>query len=314
MEVIKGFKNILDINLSKPVITIGNFDGVHLGHQKIFNEVKKSAKNNTSIVITFHPHPVKVINPERKLKLLTPFEEKIKLIEMIGIDLLICIDFTKNIASMSAENFVKEILFKKLNISQMIIGHNYRFGKNKEGNTGLLRRLGKKYGFKVKVIRSMKIKGETVSSSRIRKLLGWGKVYEASILLGRAYSIHGTVIKGTGIGRKVLNIPTANISTPYEVVPKEGVYAVKVKIENTIYDGVANIGKNPTFGLKHPSYEVHIFDFDDNILNKEIKIYFIERLRAEKKFSNPEMLKIQIHKDIKNAKLALKESRVNIYP
>ncbi len=304
------------LSLVNPVATIGNFDGVHLGHQKVFQRVKEAASliKGTSVVITFHPHPMVVLAPEREVKLLTPLEDKLRLIETMGIDVTVLIDFNRDFARMEPEDFVKDILLQRLGIVHLLIGQNYRFGRGKKGNTELLRRLGRRYGFKVNVVRNLKINGQTVSSSRIRQLLSWGRVCEAATLLGRAYSIHGTVIKGAGRGAKVLGIPTANISTPYEIVPREGVYAVKVKIADTLYDAVANIGKNPTFGLQQQSYEVHIMDFKGNILGKDIRVYFIDRLRGERRFQSPEQLKEQILRDIETARYILKRQRINIYP
>jgi riboflavin kinase/FMN adenylyltransferase len=305
-----------DLSLINPVATIGNFDGVHLGHQKIFHRVKEAASSikGTSVVITFHPHPMVVLAPEREVKLLTPLDEKLRLIETMGINVTVLIDFNRDFAKMEPEDFVKDILLQRLGIVHLLIGQNYRFGRGKRGNTELLRRLGRRYGFKVNVIRNLRINGQTVSSSRIRQLLSWGRVCEAAMLLGRAYSIHGKVIRGAGRGAEVLGIPTANISTPYEIVPREGVYAVKVRIGDELYDAVANIGKNPTFGLKEPSYEVHILDFNDNILGRDIKVYFIDRLRGERKFQGPKQLKEQILRDIETARYILKRQRVNIYP
>ncbi|HEC98443.1 MAG TPA: bifunctional riboflavin kinase/FAD synthetase [Nitrospirae bacterium] len=314
MVLIKGL-HTLDKAFPDPVVTIGNFDGVHLGHQKIFRKVVDIARDGgTSMVLTFDPHPLKVIAPDRKLKLLTPLDEKIRLIEMTGIDVFLCIDFDREFAKMAPDDFVREVLVDKLKVKHVIVGHNYRFGKGKKGTTDLLRRRGGKYGFKVSVVRNRIISGYTVSSSRIRQLLLWGRVCEAATLLGRPYSIHGKVITGAGRGASILGIPTANIETPNELAPREGVYAVKVKINGNVYDGVANIGKNPTFGGESLSYEAHLFDFNGDLLGKDIRLFFIDRIRGEKTFPDAESLKKEIDKDIETAKLILKEHRVNIYP
>ncbi|VAX30926.1 FMN adenylyltransferase / Riboflavin kinase [hydrothermal vent metagenome] len=314
MVVIKGLHR-LDKKFPDPVVTIGNFDGVHLGHQKIFRKVIDAASGGgTSIVLTFDPHPLKVIAPDRKLKLLTPLDEKIRLIEMTGIDVFLCIDFDREFAKMAPEDFVREVLVDKLKVKHVIVGHNYRFGKGKKGTTDLLRRRGGKYGFKVNVVRNRRLSGYIVSSSRIRQLLLWGRVCEAATLLGRPYSIHGKVITGAGRGASILGIPTANIETPNELAPREGVYAVKVKINGNVYDGVANIGKNPTFGGEALSYEAHLFDFNGDLLGKDIRLFFIDRIRGERTFPDAESLKKEIYKDIETAKLILKEYRVNVYP
>ncbi|MCL4536664.1 MAG: bifunctional riboflavin kinase/FAD synthetase [Nitrospirae bacterium] len=309
-----------------PVVTIGNFDGVHIGHQKIFKKVVEKARkiNGTPIAITFDPHPVRVLAPERGLKILTTFEDKANLISSEGIKVLICIGFSKEFAKTDPDDFVRDILVNKLGVKWVIVGHNYAFGKGKKGTTALLRRRGKKYGFDVSVVRYAKVYDDIVSSSRVRSLLLRGRVCEASRMLGRAYHIGGTVIKGAGRGASLLHTPTANITTPNELVPKEGVYAVKVSIGNRqeaigrrkeceIYDGVANIGKNPTFGDVPMSYEVHIFNFDKNLLGEKIKIHFIDRIRDEKKFSGISELEENIRKDIEKAKQILAKRSDRLY-
>lgn len=314
MKVIKGIDNFSLVGPS--VITIGNFDGVHLGHQKIISTLKSRARNLDvpTVLVTFNPHPVKVLHPDRNLRLLMPIEERLRLIEAFGVDICIVVPFTKKFAKTTAEEFVKDFIVNKLNAVHVVVGSGYRFGKSKGGDTEKLRNLGRKYGFGLTVVRPMRRFGHVVSSSAIRQLLGWGRVCDASQMLGRPFYIEGRVIKGQGRGGPVLGVPTANIHTDYEVVPKEGVYAVKVLVKGTLYDGVANIGKNPTFGLEQPSYEVHIFNFKKNILGKTIRLYFIDRLRAEKKFPSIEALRDQIMKDITAAKNLLRLVRVNINP
>lgn len=293
-----------------PVVTIGNFDGIHLGHQKIFRNVSEAAKGSgTPVVITFHPHPVKVISPDRGLKLLTPLDEKIRLVEKMGIALFLCIDFDREFSKTDPDEFISDLLVNRLNVTHVIVGHNYRFGKGKNGTTDLLRRRGKRYGFRLNVVRNMKIAGQTVSSTRIRQLLSWGRVTEAAALLGRPYSIHGEVIRGAGRGASILDTPTANIDTPNELTPKEGVYAVRVKVEDQLHDGVANIGRNPTFGGEDMSYEVHLFGYRKNLLGRELKLYFIDRIRGEKRFSGASELKDQIERDITTAKMILMNDR-----
>jgi riboflavin kinase/FMN adenylyltransferase len=189
----------------------------------------------------------------------------------------------------------------------VIVGHNYAFGKGKRGTTELLRKQGKKYGFGVKVVRNASLEGNVVSSSRVRSLLGWGRVCEAADYLGRPYSIEGTVIRGEGRGAKLLDTPTANISTPNELVPKEGVYAVRVELGGKTLDGVCNIGTNPTFGNAEPSYEVHIFDLKKNLRGERLKIFFVKRLREEIRFPDVDALHAQIEADIAHAKEVLNE-------
>ena len=306
MEIIRGLEN-LDKGYPNPVLTIGNYDGIHLGHRKILSMVLKRAGEieGTSMVMSFDPHPVKVLAPERNMKLLTTAEEKEKLLNSMGIQVLLCVKFSKEFSRMLPDDFIRDVLVEKIHVKEIIVGANYAFGKNKKGTIDLLRRRGEKYGFSVKAVRDVMVHGHIVSSSAIRNLLSRGAVSEVSNFLGRAYSIEGTVIKGKGRGRSILRIPTANISTPVEIAPKEGVYAVKVGLAGTVYDAVANIGRNPTFGNAEVSYEVHLFDFDGDLLGKCLRIYFIDRIRGEKTFPDPHSLGEQIREDIARAKEVL---------
>ncbi|MEW6570243.1 MAG: bifunctional riboflavin kinase/FAD synthetase [Nitrospirota bacterium] len=302
MQIIRGIEALYS-PYPNTVLTIGNFDGIHLGHQKIFSMVKKRSEeiNGTSMVMTFDPHPVKVLAPEKEIKLLTTFEEKAKIIESMGIDVLLCVVFDREFSNMLPDDFIHEILVRKIDAKEIIVGSDYAFGKNKRGTVELLRRWGTKYGFQVRIVRPVKVHGDIVSSSRVRSFLIKGAVSDVSNLLGRAYSIEGRVVRGKGRGRALLNIPTANITTPVEIAPKEGVYAVRVDINGRIYEGVANIGRNPTFGNPDTSYEVHLLDFSENILGEKIRIFFIDRIRGEKLFPDALSLEKQIRGDIKEA-------------
>jgi riboflavin kinase/FMN adenylyltransferase len=290
--------------LQKPypdtVLTIGNYDGVHLGHQKILSTVVKRASeiNGTSMVMTFEPHPVKVISPERNIKLLTTTEEKARLIEAMGIDILLLINFNKEFSSMLPDDFINEVLVKTLHVREVIIGAHYTFGRHKKGTIDLLKKQGRIFGFSVQAVRNVVVHEHIVSSSAVRSLLQKGSVSEAAKYLGRAYSIEGSVIKGKGRGQSLLHIPTANITTPVEIAPREGVYAVRVNLRGTLYDGVANIGKNPTFGNENVSYEVHLFSFSGNLLGEHIRIHFIDRIRGERTFPDAASLEKQIRDDI----------------
>ncbi len=257
------------------------------------------------MVMSFDPHPVKVLAPERNMKLLATPEEKARLIEAMGIDVLLCVKFDKEFSRIPPDDFIRDVLVEKLNVKEVIVGANYAFGKNKKGTIDLLRRRGEKYGFGVKAVRDVMVHGHTVSSSTVRSLITRGAVAEVENFLGRAYSIEGTVIKGKGRGQRILNIPTANISTPVEIAPKEGVYAVRVLFKRTVYDGVANIGRNPTFGNAEVSYEVHLFNFRGDLLGKNLRVYFIDRIRGERTFPDPESLKKQIGEDIEITKKIL---------
>jgi riboflavin kinase/FMN adenylyltransferase len=299
MEIIK---DIVSLKKSYPntVLTIGNYDGVHLGHQKILSMVGKKAEEigGTSMVMTFDPHPVKVIAPEKNVKLLTTPEEKARLIAKMGIDILLFITFTKEFSQIAADEFISEILVKKLGIKEVIVGANYSFGKSKKGNIDLLRKRGKEFGFHATAVQDVTLHGNIVSSSSIRSLLLKGAVQDVITYLGRAYSILGTVIKGKGRGKSILNIPTANITSPVEIAPKEGVYAVRIGYKGSIYDGVANIGKNPTFGNTDISYEVHLFGFSGDLIGESLRIYFIDRIRNERTFPDVATLEKQIREDM----------------
>lgn len=310
MVIIRGLKALKE-TYKNSILTIGNFDGVHIGHQKIFRLVRETAAavNGTSIAITFDPHPVRVLSPESGLRLITPFEEKIRLMGFYGIDVVVCISFDKDFANKDPEAFVKEVVVDKLCAREVIVGHKYAFGKSKKGTTEMLRRRGRKYGFKLKVVRNTRSDGSVVSSSHIRSLLVWGRVYEASFLLGRPYMIQGRVVKGAGRGARILDTPTANVEPLNELIPRDGVYAVKAGLGKNLYDGIVNIGTNPTFGDKKTSYEVHIFDFAKNIIGRELKVYFIERIRDEKTFRDIKALSANIAMDIECARNILRTKK-----
>jgi riboflavin kinase/FMN adenylyltransferase len=310
MEIIRGLEDLKE-NYPNTVITIGNFDGLHLGHQKIIQTVLQESEdiNGTSMVVTFDPHPMKILAPEREIKLLTTPKERERLIRTMGIHVLLCITFNEEFSQLMPDDFIDDILVKKINAKKVIVGQNYAFGKARKGTTELLRRRGRKYGFNVKVVRHAKFNGEVVSSSKIRSFLSKGQVFEASTFLGRAYTIEGNVIKGAGRGEKLLHIPTANITTPNELVPKEGVYAVKIGFKNDFFDGVANIGKKPTFGDAVTSYEVHIFNFTGNLLGEYLRIHFIDWIRDQRSFPDALSLERQIRNDIEHAREILNRKR-----
>jgi len=309
-------REIKKFDFPNPVITIGNFDGVHIGHQKIFKFLTRKASeiNGTSVVITFEPHPVRVLYKDHSLKLITTTEDRIKLIEKCGINITVCIPFTPEFASIEAEDFVKNILVEKFKAKWVVVGYDYRFGKGRKGDAQLLKKLGRLYRFKVTVLKAYKRRGEVLSSTAVRDALLQGDIRQANKFLGRAYHIDGKIIKGAGRGASILGYPTANISPQQEIIPKEGVYAVKVTLpDRKTLKGVANIGKNPTFGNSSLSYEVHILNFRDNLLGKKIRIHFIERLRDEKKFKSPHELKENIKNDIERAREIFKKDRTGLF-
>ncbi len=286
--------------LPYPVLTLGNFDGVHLGHQAIFKKLIDRAKkmNGTSVVYTFVPHPLRVIAPERAPRLLTTYKDKIALIEKSGIDAIICANFTKQFSAISAESFVRDVLHDLIGVKEIIIGANYNFGKGRKGSPELLKQLGKELGFKVSVLREIQKSDVTLSSSRIRALVAKGKVDEAASMLGRRYSVEGIVIEGANRGKRLLNTPTANLLTANELLPKDGVYAVNVEINGNMYGGASNIGHNPTFKDKQFSFETHILDFDGELVGKTIRVHFVKRVRDEMKFSSVRELSRQLKHDI----------------
>ncbi|MEW6600846.1 MAG: bifunctional riboflavin kinase/FAD synthetase [Nitrospirota bacterium] len=308
MEIIDGIENVKQ-KLPYPVLTLGNFDGVHLGHQAIFRMLRERAAemNGTSIVYTFVPHPMRVLAPERAPKLLTTYKEKIKLIEECGIDVIICTNFTKKFAGISAEDFVKEILCKTLNVQEILIGSNYLFGKGRKGSPELLKKLGKECGFIVKIINEISIDNSPLSSSGIRTLIAKGRVDDAVKFLGRHYAVDGIVVEGAKRGKSLLNTPTANLLTANELLPKDGVYAVTVEMDGKIFGGATNIGHNPTFGEKKFSFETHILDFEGQLLGKTLRVTFIKRIRDERKFSGVEELGSQMKKDIEEIRAVLKD-------
>ncbi|MEK6528621.1 MAG: bifunctional riboflavin kinase/FAD synthetase [Nitrospirota bacterium] len=305
-KLIDGIEHLTG-KFAYPVVAIGNFDGVHLGHQAIFRMISERAKkkNGTSVILTFEPHPLRIIAPERAPQLLTPFKDKINLIESFGVDVIICINFTKDFASIKAEDFVKNILVANIEPKEIFIGSNYRFGKGRKGSPELLKELGSQYGFEVTVVNEIKINGAALSSSKIRTLIAKGKIEDASLFLGRHYSVVGIVVEGAKRGKKLLNIPTANIAVFNELLPKDGVYAVSVELDRKTYGGAANIGFKPTFEDKKFSFEVHILDFDKDILGKNIRVNFIKRIRDEMKFPDIETLSAQMRKDIENIRKIL---------
>ena len=297
--------------LKNPVLTIGNFDGVHKGHLALFKKVKTRAAaiKGQSVVMTFDPHPIKIMMPGNGPPLITPTKQKLKLIENAGIDLILCVPFTKRFAAISAEDFVRTILVKKIGIKELVVGYDYSFGRHREGKIELLKKMGAELGFRVHVVGPYKIQGTLVSSTSIRNLVKEGNLAEARKLLGRNYQICGTVIKGQNRGGRLLGFPTANLELMDELSPGAGVYAVEVLINDTAYFGVTNIGYNPTFGVHPLSIETHLLDFSGDLLGKTIRVNFIKRLRDEKTFETIEELADQIGRDISNAKELFKKKK-----
>jgi riboflavin kinase/FMN adenylyltransferase len=289
----------LEEPLLNPVLTIGNFDGVHKGHLALFDLVKEKARalGGHSVVMTFEPHPIRVMKPGNGPPLITPIDQKLRLIADAGIDVIFCLPFTKEFASISAGDFVKKILVGRIGIRALVVGYDYAFGRGREGNIDLLREMGSELGFDVHVVGPVQADHTLVSSTSIRHLIQEGRLGEAKVLLGRDYQICGTVIKGKDRGGRLLGYPTANMELVDELIPRPGVYAVRVLIDGETYDGLTNIGYNPTFGDESLSVETHVLDFSGDLLGKKIWVDFIERLRDELAFETPEALIAQIRED-----------------
>jgi len=309
MELIEDL-NQIKAPFNNAVVTIGNFDGVHKGHQALLDQVIKKGgqAGGTCIAMTFEPHPLRALGLSSP-PLITRRDQKIELIESSGIDVLLCLPFNKAFAQIPAQAFIEDILVKKIGMKTIVIGPDYTFGKDRVGNIELLKTMGAELGYETIVsdwIKGDETDTERISSTRIRKLVMDGYVDQAKHFLGRFYQIRGKVIKGRMRGGSQLGFPTANIKLHDELCPKFGVYAVTVETVHGNFDGVANIGFSPTFGDEMFTIEVHILDFDKDLYDSRIRVNMVERLRDEIKFSNIEQLSDQIRKDIQTAKEILK--------
>lgn len=307
MEVIIRTKQIKK-SFTNPVVAIGNFDGVHLGHKKILNKVLKEARklDGDAIALTFNPHPLKVLKQSKPFFTITTLEEKIVEISKTGLDCLLIFTFSKEFASLSAEAFAEKVLKGELKIKKVIVGYNFSFGHKGEGDAEKLKFLGKKFGFNVEIFPSQKIKGEEISSSAIRTSILSGNVRKASFFLGKNYSVKGKVVKGTGLGRK-LGFPTANLFPEKNLLPPYGVYATITEIGEVKYRSITNLGIRPTFKGDAFCFETFIFDFNKKIYGEKINVEFVDRIRDEKVFTSKKALIDQINSDIEEAERILKE-------
>lgn len=301
----KIIRSITAFNSSeKTIVTIGTFDGIHVGHQKILKDLIKTAKKEgkKSVLLTFFPHPRMVLQKDNKILLLNTIEEKSGLLEKMGLDYLIIHPFSKEFSRLTALDFVRDILVNKLNTSRLIIGYDHHFGKNREGNIHQLKEYSLLYDFKVEEIPAQDIDDVSVSSTKIRTALKEGNLKTANNYLGYHYMLNGTVVSGKKLGGTI-GFPTANleIKEPYKLVPKTGVYIIKTHINTVLYTGIMNIGFNPTVLGKHQTIEAHLFDFNEDLYGKEIMIEFIYFLREEHKFKSIEELVVQLNIDKENA-------------
>ena len=304
MEIILGIDQLKRL-LNNPVVTLGNFDGVHLGHQTIFRKVNEEAQKNNgeAVVITFEPHPLKVLAPQKCPPLLTPFRKKMMLIEKSGIGTVLCIEFTLGFSKISPFDFIKNILIEKVMAKKIVVGYNFHFGRKQRGNVEILKQVCKLFNVDVEVMEPLRVGATTVSSSKIRELIKDGEVEEASKLLGRNYSVMGKVVQGAKRGQ-TLGFPTANLEISEELYPKKGVYAVEVVWHQQLLDGLANVGMNPTFlpaqaeGESPFSVEVYILNFHQDLYGEELQINLRRRIRDETRFNSPSELMEQIRKDV----------------
>ncbi len=323
MEIIEG-SAFLKSDLASPIVTIGNFDGVHIGHQEIFRIVSARARElgGTSICYTFHPHPQKVISPDRCPPLLVTLRKKLELIAREGIDITVIERFTFRFAQQTAQEFMSNILQARIHPREVYVGHDFHFGKGREASFATLEETGGKLGFRVSVIEEVLAEGTEVSSSRIRRLIAEGKIEYASALLGRAFSLEGPVVPGAARGKE-LGFATANLEVENEILPPDGVYAVFGRIvgpnapsaEGTatsasvrpqaraaLAPGVANIGFAPTFGRRTRTVEIHFLDWEGDHYGERLEVLMLARLREEKKFASRGALVEQIRKDIESAR------------
>jgi riboflavin kinase/FMN adenylyltransferase len=287
------------------LVSVGNFDGVHRAHAHVVREIVLRARacGGKSVAVTFEPHPARILRPESGLKLLTPTAEKLRLLEATGVDAVMLLPFGRDLSLMTPRQFAERILKKKLHAREVHEGFNFRFGHKAAGDMALLAEFGREMGFEVKVYPEMTLRGESVSSSQIRKLLIDGRVSRARHLLARPFGILGTPGRGRGYGSKY-TVPTINLARYEELVPKDGVYITWTRVGTERFDSVTNVGNRPTFGAELFAIETHLLDFHPIELTPEteVEICFLERLRDEIKFPSVEALREQIGRDVKKAR------------
>lgn len=305
MRIIRGIRNL---KIKGPAaVTVGIFDGVHRGHQKILKELKRCslAIKGKSCVVTFEPHPLSILRPHKTPPALIATGHKMKLLASEGVDASVIINFTRDFAAMTPAHFAEEVLKKKINARYLLVGENFVLGKGRAGNIANLKSIGRKLGFDVRTVKPLRSGGQVISSTLIRRMVMSGDLDNARQLLGRDVSVLGTVVRGSRRGRTI-GFPTANIDPHHEAIPAIGVYAVKVKIGRKKHGGVANIGFRPTFyGAKtrrEPVIEIHILDFSKLIYGEDVEVVFLKRIRQERKFRSKEALSSRIKKDITIAK------------
>lgn len=299
----KIHRDLNSFHAINPVLTIGTFDGVHLGHRKIISRLHDLAKtrNGESVIFTFDPHPRKIVAPgESSLRILTTLDEKIELFEQSGVDHLIIYPFTAEFAQLSYEQFVEQILVGQIHTKYLVVGYDHKFGKNRQGDFEFLKNCAERLDFQIEKLDVLLMNESNISSTKIREAIQKGDFETANAFLGYPFMLHGTVVEGQKLGRKI-QFPTANIaaSDPDKIIPGYGVYAVQVKIHDQTYQGMLNIGSRPTVNnnADRRSIEVHVFDFDSEIYGEPIELIFFRKLREEQKFSSIDRLKDQLTLD-----------------
>lgn len=301
------FYKLADIpaDFGATVVSVGNFDGVHRAHAAVLDEVVRRAREQgaKSVAVTFEPHPMRILRPDSGLKLLTPTAEKVRLLGARGLDAVLLLPFTRDLSLMTPHQFAHEVLKNHLKACEIHEGYNFRFGHRAAGDAHMLEKFGQEMGFAVKTYPEMKVRGEPVSSSHIRKLLGAGRVSRARHLLGRPFAILATAGRGRGYGSKY-TVPTINLSRYEEIVPEDGVYITQTRVAQECFDSVTNVGNRPTFGAESFAIETHLLNFHPLELTAEteVEIYFLQRLRDEIKFPSIDALREQIARDVKKAR------------
>ena len=294
------------------IVTIGNFDGMHMGHRRLLDRTRQKAKacRMPCVVISFWPHPLQVLAAAHAPPLLISREQRLGLFQNQGMDLCLELPFTPALAALSPEEFVREALVP-LNTRELIIGYDFSLGKRRAGNAAVLTALGREYGFTLEQLDPVIVGDAVVSSTRVRDLLRAGHVWEARALLGRFHSIAGPVVHGRRVGAG-LGFPTANLATPENTLPKDGVYACRIRIESTLWPAVTNVGVKPTFGTHERTVESFILDADLDVYEKNVELAFVQRLRDEQRFNSPEELRLRIAQDVELARavLAMPETRL----
>jgi len=313
VRIVRGSRS-LEKPLERSVLTVGNFDGLHLGHRRIMATVTGRARafGGEAAVYTFEPHPRKVLQPDRAPRLLTTLEQKLELFDAAGVDVAIVESFDREFAKLPAERFVREVLFERIAPLEVYVGYDFRYGRDREGSMRTLTELGPHLGFAVTIVPELKLGSRDVNSTRIRELLEQGNVSEAALLLGRPYTIRGQVVAGQRRGR-TLGFPTLNLAAENEVLPEAGVYACCVRFldagtpaPGSVHRAVTNVGQRPTFGdVDRPLTEAHLLDFAADVYGRRVEIAFVERLRSEQRFESVDALRAQIARDAAQARVRL---------